>query len=135
MNSGRPLLLGNVRTQLKNLMDQRRVLYRDVARFTIETDDLDATQVADQAITLIEEDAMTTRLTVRTDHPYDVVIGNGVHEELRGLIGFGLGVLRVAIIHATGDARAGRAAAQAAGRRLARRAPDRGARQRAGQDG
>ncbi|GAA3531799.1 shikimate kinase [Aeromicrobium panaciterrae] len=56
MNSGRPLLLGNVRTQLKNLLDQRRVLYRDVARFTIETDDLDAAQVADQAITLIEED-------------------------------------------------------------------------------
>jgi shikimate kinase len=56
MNSGRPLLLGNVRTQLKNLMDQRRVLYRDVARFTIDTDDLDATQVAEQAITLIEED-------------------------------------------------------------------------------
>jgi shikimate kinase len=56
MNSGRPLLLGNVRTQLKNLMDQRRVLYRDVARFTIDTDDLDAAQVAEQAITLIEED-------------------------------------------------------------------------------
>ncbi|MDX6278397.1 MAG: 3-dehydroquinate synthase [Nocardioidaceae bacterium] len=42
---------------------------------------------------------MTSRLTVHTDHPYDVVIGNGVQEELRGLIGFGLGVLRVAIIH------------------------------------
>ena len=56
MNSGRPLLLGNVRTQLKNLMDQRRVLYRDVARYTIETDDLDARQVADRAIVLIEED-------------------------------------------------------------------------------
>jgi shikimate kinase len=56
MNSGRPLLLGNVRTQLKNLLDQRRVLYRDVARFTIQTDDLDATQVAEQAIALIQED-------------------------------------------------------------------------------
>ncbi len=55
MNSGRPLLLGNVRTQLKNLMDQRRVLYRDVASFTIDTDELDATKVAEQAITLIEE--------------------------------------------------------------------------------
>ncbi len=56
MNSARPLLLGNVRTQLKNLMDQRRVLYRDVARFTIETDELDAAAVAEQAIKLIEED-------------------------------------------------------------------------------
>ena len=43
---------------------------------------------------------MSTRLTVHTERPYDVVIGNGVHEQLRGLVGFGLGVLRVAIIHA-----------------------------------
>jgi 3-dehydroquinate synthase len=42
---------------------------------------------------------MTTRLTVSTDRPYDVVIGNGVQEEVRGLVGFGLGVMRVAIIH------------------------------------
>lgn len=56
MNSGRPLLLGNVRAQLKNLMDQRRVLYGEVARFTINTDELDAGQVADRAMTLIEED-------------------------------------------------------------------------------
>lgn len=55
MNSGRPLLLGNVRTQLKNLMDQRRVLYTEVARFTIDTDDLEVTQVADRAVALIKE--------------------------------------------------------------------------------
>ena len=42
---------------------------------------------------------MTTRLTVSTDRPYDVVIGNGVQEEVRGLVGVGLGVMRVAIIH------------------------------------
>jgi 3-dehydroquinate synthase len=42
----------------------------------------------------------TTRLHVPTQRPYDVVIGNGVHEELGGLIGVGLGVMRVAIIHA-----------------------------------
>jgi 3-dehydroquinate synthase len=42
---------------------------------------------------------MTTRLRVPTERPYDVVIGNGVHEELRGLVGVGLGVMRVAIIH------------------------------------
>ena len=39
----------------------------------------------------------TTRLTVRTAAPYDVVIGTGVHGELRGLLGDG--VTRVAIIH------------------------------------
>ncbi|MGA8987790.1 3-dehydroquinate synthase [Aeromicrobium sp.] len=42
---------------------------------------------------------MTTRLTVLTAHPYDVVIGNGVHEQLRELVGDDLGVMRVAIIH------------------------------------
>jgi shikimate kinase len=56
MNANRPLLLGNVRSQLKNLMDQRRPLYREVARYTIVTDDLDAAQVTDQALALIEED-------------------------------------------------------------------------------
>jgi len=56
MNGNRPLLLGNVRAQMKNLLDQRRPLYAEVARFTIVTDDLDAAQVTDQALTLIEED-------------------------------------------------------------------------------
>ena len=56
MNANRPLLLGNVRAQMKNLMDQRRPLYDEVARFTIVTDDLDAAQVTDRAMTLIEED-------------------------------------------------------------------------------
>ena len=56
MNANRPLLLGNVRAQMKNLMDQRRPLYDEVARFTIVTDDLDAAQVTDRALTLIEED-------------------------------------------------------------------------------
>jgi shikimate kinase len=56
MNANRPLLLGNVRAQLKNLMDQRRPLYAEVARFTIVTDDLDVAQVTGQALALIEED-------------------------------------------------------------------------------
>jgi len=56
MNANRPLLLGNVRAQMKNLMDQRRPLYAEVARFTIVTDELDADQVTDRALTLIAED-------------------------------------------------------------------------------
>jgi shikimate kinase len=56
MNANRPLLLGNVRSQMKNLMDQRRLLYSEVARHTIDTDDLDAAQVADHAVKLIEGD-------------------------------------------------------------------------------
>ncbi|QGG41697.1 3-dehydroquinate synthase [Aeromicrobium yanjiei] len=41
---------------------------------------------------------MTTRLTVPTAQPYDVVIGNGVQDQLPGLVG--PDALRVAIIHA-----------------------------------
>lgn len=56
MNGNRPLLLGNVRSQMKALMDRRRPLYDEVATFTIVTDALDATAVADQAAQLIQED-------------------------------------------------------------------------------
>jgi shikimate kinase len=44
----RPLLLGNVRSQLKTLMDQRRPLYLEVARIVVPTDDLSVEQVADE---------------------------------------------------------------------------------------
>lgn len=57
MNGNRPLLLGNVRSQLKGLMDRRRPLYDEVARFTVVTDTLDATEVVDQVLRLIEGDA------------------------------------------------------------------------------
>jgi shikimate kinase len=56
MNGNRPLLLGNVRSQLKGLMDRRRPLYDEVARHTVLTDTLDATQVVDEVLRLIEED-------------------------------------------------------------------------------
>jgi shikimate kinase len=56
LGTSRPLLLGNVRAQLKQLMEARNALYREVADLTIDTDELDAAQVADQAIRLLEED-------------------------------------------------------------------------------
>jgi shikimate kinase len=43
----RPLLLGNVRSQLKALLDARRPLYEEVAELTVVTDDLSAEAVAD----------------------------------------------------------------------------------------
>ena len=55
LGTGRPLLLGNVRAQLKQLMDARHVLYREVADLTVLTDDLDPAQVADQALAFIQE--------------------------------------------------------------------------------
>lgn len=50
MNSGRPLLLGNVRGRLKQLMDQRRPLYEEVATVTIATNDLTPEQVVDRIL-------------------------------------------------------------------------------------
>ena len=50
MNSGRPLLLGNIRGQLKALMDSRRPLYREVATFTIDTNDLAPDEVVDRVL-------------------------------------------------------------------------------------
>jgi shikimate kinase len=44
----RPLLLGNVRTQLKNLMDARRPLYAEVAKFTVTTDGRTPEDIADE---------------------------------------------------------------------------------------
>ncbi|MFD7159123.1 shikimate kinase [Kribbella sp. NPDC059898] len=38
LSVARPLLLGNVRTQLRNLMEARRPLYAEVAKLTVLTD-------------------------------------------------------------------------------------------------
>ncbi len=53
LGAGRPLLLGNVRAQLKSLMDARRPLYTSVATHVVVTDELDAQQVADRVVELI----------------------------------------------------------------------------------
>lgn len=50
MNSGRPLLLGNIRGQLKALMDSRRPLYNEVATFTVDTNDVSPDQVVDRVL-------------------------------------------------------------------------------------
>lgn len=47
LGATRPMLLGNVRGQLKALLDERRPLYEEVAIATVLTDDLDAEGVAD----------------------------------------------------------------------------------------
>lgn len=54
LGATRPMLLGNVRGQLKALMDQRRPLYEEVAVATVDTDDLDAVAVADLVEKAIE---------------------------------------------------------------------------------
>jgi shikimate kinase len=47
LGTTRPLLLGNVRSQLKALMDARRPLYQEVSQVVVGTDHLTAGAVAD----------------------------------------------------------------------------------------
>jgi len=52
---GRPLLLGNVRSRIKVLLDERQPVYHDVAEITVQTDGRDPVQVADEVARLVEE--------------------------------------------------------------------------------
>jgi shikimate kinase len=48
MDTARPLLLGNVRGRLLALLNERAPLYAEVATQVVDTDDLEADQVAEQ---------------------------------------------------------------------------------------
>ncbi|KWX05315.1 shikimate kinase [Carbonactinospora thermoautotrophica] len=56
LNRDRPLLLGNVRAQLKQLMDARRPWYEEVATVTVLTDGRTPEEVADEVIKTLELD-------------------------------------------------------------------------------
>jgi shikimate kinase len=51
----RPLLLGNVRGRMKQLLDERAPVYEAVARHVIDTDGLSAAEVAAQVRDLVED--------------------------------------------------------------------------------
>lgn len=53
LNTSRPLLLGNVRSTLKNLMDQRSPIYRKVSTHRVETSGLTPSAVAKQIAKLV----------------------------------------------------------------------------------
>jgi shikimate kinase len=50
LSVARPLLLGNVRTQLRTLMEARRPLYDEVAKQTVVTDDKTPDQIVDEIL-------------------------------------------------------------------------------------
>jgi shikimate kinase len=52
---GRPLLLGNVRSRIKGLLDERLPIYQEVAAFTVETDGRTPGEVADEVAELVEQ--------------------------------------------------------------------------------
>jgi shikimate kinase len=58
---GRPLLLGNVRSRVKAILDERGPVYRSVATVVVDTDGKPAEQVADEVAAAVEELEETNR--------------------------------------------------------------------------
>jgi shikimate kinase len=52
---GRPLLLGNVRTRIKAMLDERTPVYESVARFSVDTDGRTPEDVADEVARVLAE--------------------------------------------------------------------------------
>ncbi|REF38258.1 shikimate kinase [Thermasporomyces composti] len=50
LDTSRPLLLGNVRGQLKRLLEERRPLYLEVATVTVTTDGRQPSEIADEVL-------------------------------------------------------------------------------------
>jgi shikimate kinase len=53
----RPLLLGNVRGRIKQLLDERAPVYESVASHTVDTDGLAPDEVADRVLAVVEDGA------------------------------------------------------------------------------
>lgn len=51
---GRPLLLGNIRSRIKQLLDERTPIYRSVATYVVDTTDTDPADVARAVADLVE---------------------------------------------------------------------------------
>jgi shikimate kinase len=51
---GRPLLLGNVRSRIKALLDERAPIYREVASHTVDTDERSPEDVAREIVRLVD---------------------------------------------------------------------------------
>lgn len=56
MNTARPLLLGNVRSQMKALMDERRPIYLGVAAYTVATDGRTPGEVVHEIVGWLEQE-------------------------------------------------------------------------------
>jgi shikimate kinase len=56
LGAGRPLLFGNVRAQVKAMLDERLPVYEEVASFTVHTDGRTPEDVADEVARRLEEE-------------------------------------------------------------------------------
>jgi shikimate kinase len=57
LGAGRPLLLGNVRARVKQLLDERTPIYQGLARISVDTDGRSPQDVAAEITTLLRENA------------------------------------------------------------------------------
>ena len=55
LGSGRPMLLGNVRSRIKTLLDERQPIYTEVAELTVRTDGRTPEDVAAEVARLVED--------------------------------------------------------------------------------
>jgi len=55
LGAGRPMLLGNVRSRIKALLDERLPVYESVATDSVDTDGRTPEQVADEVARLVED--------------------------------------------------------------------------------
>lgn len=58
LGAGRPLLLGNVRARVKQLLDERTPVYEGLARITVDTDGRTPQDVAAEIASRIKENAL-----------------------------------------------------------------------------
>ena len=57
LGTSRPMLLGNVRGRVKQLIDERTPVYESVAVHVVDTDGLEVDEVVDRVRELVEDDA------------------------------------------------------------------------------
>ncbi|MBV6726831.1 shikimate kinase [Nocardioides daeguensis] len=56
LGTGRPLLLGNVRARVKQLLDERTPIYAGLARITVDTDGREPAEIAAEIVTALQGD-------------------------------------------------------------------------------
>jgi len=118
LSSARPLLFGNLRAQLKALMDERAALYDEVASLTIDTDELPPEEV----VAAIVAGLGLYRRPVAVEAPGPAAPGEGAPQAAREAGGAGVDVFDVGHTVARGAGEAGpdEAAAKRPGRETPR---------------
>lgn len=79
MSVARPLLLGNVRRQLMDLLRERSQFYAEVADLVIDTDGREPADLAAQLVDWITD---SPRIRVTGGGDYEVVVGAGLNAEV-----------------------------------------------------